>query len=196
MGETRTITGELRELLADVNWGEINDHMRLDDRGAIFDGDWLESWHAAAGHACDAIDAVHANLERENASLKAELDRVLGEQEDRDGWVRLPVDADGVPVCIGDVLEWPDGSDEPFEVVGIGLSGTVYCMYDESCEWTNASTKRHHRPDTWERIIRDAIGEGMARQRSNDGSECCERANPMNNDALVARCKALAGDAS
>ena len=32
---------------------------------------------------CDAIDAVHANLERENASLKAELDRVLGELDSR-----------------------------------------------------------------------------------------------------------------
>lgn len=37
-------------------------------------------------HRCDAIDAVHAQLERENAALKAELDRVLGEQ-DRDGWI-------------------------------------------------------------------------------------------------------------
>lgn len=34
------------------------------------------------GHLCDAIDAVHADLERENERLKVELDRVLGEQED------------------------------------------------------------------------------------------------------------------
>ena len=89
---------------------------------------------------CDAIDAIHANLERENESLRRELDRVMGEQDEG------PKDADGKPVRIGDVLEWPDGSDEPFEVVGIGLNGTVYYMYDESCEWTNASTKRHHAP--------------------------------------------------
>ena len=31
---------------------------------------------------CDAIDAVHANLERENESLRRELDRVLGEQDE------------------------------------------------------------------------------------------------------------------
>lgn len=54
-------------------------------------------------HLCDAIDAIHASLERENASLKAELDRVLGEQ-DRDGWVELPKDADGEHVHVGDVL--------------------------------------------------------------------------------------------
>ena len=31
---------------------------------------------------CDAIDAIHANLERENDRLKCELDRVLGELDD------------------------------------------------------------------------------------------------------------------
>lgn len=49
-------------------------------------------------------------------------------------------------------------------------------------------------PDTWERIIEDAIGEGMARQRNNDSGNLCERANPMNNGDLVARCRALAGE--
>lgn len=32
---------------------------------------------------CDAIDAIYAQLERENAELKAELDRVRGKQEER-----------------------------------------------------------------------------------------------------------------
>ena len=31
---------------------------------------------------CDAIDSVHAHLERQYESVKAELDRVLGEMED------------------------------------------------------------------------------------------------------------------
>jgi hypothetical protein len=53
---------------------------------------------------CDAIDAVHANLERENESLRRELDRVLGEQEDRDGWVELPKDADGEVWHVGDFV--------------------------------------------------------------------------------------------
>ena len=185
-----TITGELRELLADINWTEIIDHMRL-DHGAIVDGDWLDSWHAAAGHACDAIDAVHANLERENASLKAELDRVLGEQDDRDGWVELPKDADGEYIHIGDVMVYADGNTCPLPVVA--LVPPAIFLTDEGPRYADMCC---HAPDTWERIIRDAIGEGMARQRNNDSGECCERANPMNNDALVARCKALAGDAS
>lgn len=183
-----TITGELRELLADINWTEIIDHMRL-NCGSIVDGDWLDSWHAAADHACDAIDAVHANLERENESLRRELDRVLGEQDDRDGWVRLPVDADGVPWHIGDVTE----SGQEVKAMGLNRHGWSFVGIVNEID---PAIHRHHQPDTWERIIRDAIGEGMARQRDNDSSECCERANPMNNDALVARCKALAGDAS
>ena len=82
---------------------------------------------------CDAIDAIHANLERENESLRRELDRVMGEHEDRyqegyregimdgcayydaehtecllsepHGWVELPKDADGEYIRIGDMME-------------------------------------------------------------------------------------------
>lgn len=73
-----------------------------------------------------------------------------------DNTISLPLDADGVPIRIGDVMEWPDGDDEPFEVVGIGENGTLFYMYDGSCEWTNAMYKRHHAP-TVEDLVRDAI---------------------------------------
>lgn len=46
---------------------------------------------------CDAIDAVHANLERENDLLRRKLDRV---QEEREGLIELPKDADGVPIRV------------------------------------------------------------------------------------------------
>ena len=126
---------------------------------------------------CDAIDSIHANLERENASLKAELDRLMGEQ-DRDGWVELPKDADGEYIHIGDVMEWPDNG-ETFEVVGIGDGWTLfYVIEDGVAEWTRAENKRHHQPDTWERIIEDAL----------DGY------HDTDFDALVARCKALSNN--
>jgi len=141
---------------------------------------------------CDAIDSIHANLERENASLKAELDRVMGER-DRDGCVELPKDADGEPIHIGDVMEWPDNG-ETFEVVGIGDGWTLfYVIEDGVAEWTRAENKRHHQPDTWERIIEDA--------RTCTGSTGSYTSVPSMRwtnevDALVARCRALAGDAS
>lgn len=163
---TDTITTELRESMVD------------DARGLLYIGE------TALADLCDAIDAVHANLEAENESLRRELDRVLGEQEDRDGWVRLPVDADGVPVRLDDLMEWPDGSDEPFEVVGIG-NGMLYYIDDDGIQWTRAETKRHFQPDTWERVIEDAL--------SAKWSSRGERSADF--DALVARCRALAGDA-
>jgi len=112
----------------------------------------------------DRIDAEHdAALTRKltNAVLYGTEFVTMPARELTERYTELPKDADGKPVRIGDVLEWPDGSDEPFEVVGIGLNGTVYYMYDDSCEWTNASTKRHHDP-TVEDVLREfAYGLGV-----------------------------------
>ena len=102
---------------------------------------------------CDAIDSIHANLERENASLKAELDRLMGEQ-DR-GWIELPKDADGEYIHIGDVMEWPEDG-ETFEVVGIGDGWTLfYVIEDGVAEWTRAESKRHHHEPTVEDVLRE-----------------------------------------
>ena len=73
-----------------------------------------------------------------------------------DKTITLPLDADGVPIRIGDVMEWPDGDDEPFEVVGIGENGTLFYMYDSSCEWTKAKNKVHHVP-TVEDVLREML---------------------------------------
>ena len=110
---------------------------------------------------CDNIDAIHAGLERDyqtacDVNEHQDLEyAALAKRYDKT--ISLPLDADGVPIRIGDVMEWPDGDDEPFEVVGIGENGTLFYMYDGSCEWTNAMYKRHHVP-TVEDLIRDAIG--------------------------------------
>lgn len=116
---------------------------------------------------CDAIDAIHAGLERD---VEMWRDRAEDMRMERDEYldsvhlwefkcgsmVELPRDADGVPIRIGDVMEWPDGDDEPFEVVGIGENGTLFYMYDDSCEWTNAKNKVHHAP-TVEEVLREML---------------------------------------
>ena len=71
-------------------------------------------------------------------------------------YVALPVDADGVPIHIGDVMEWSDGG--TFEVVGIGNGGTLYYLdtYDDGTvgvEWTAAGDKRHHHAPTVEDVL-------------------------------------------
>ena len=72
--------------------------------------------------------------------------------------VPLPLDADGEPIHVGDVMEWMAGG--TFEVVGIGNGGTLYYLdtYDDGTvgvEWTAAGDKRHHHAPTVEDVLRE-----------------------------------------
>lgn len=72
----------------------------------------------------------------------------------------LPLDADGMPIHVGDVMEWPDG--KTFEVVGIG-DGTLYYLetLDDGTvgiEWTSTECKRHNAP-----TVEDVLEEFVAR---------------------------------
>lgn len=67
MSEYVSITGELRAAMRQTVDGDT-DGARLDCDAIAFE------------KLCGEIDAVHHNLERENESLKVELDRVLGER--------------------------------------------------------------------------------------------------------------------
>ena len=161
MSDYKPITGELREY-ATVSWDPWPDaRVRL-------------------YQMCDRIDAVHAGLERENAELKAELDRL----------VEPPKDADELPICAGDDVEWLNGTKRG-RVTGIGVGereGWVWVLMEGKNVSIAllASDLHHYVPDTWERIIEDAVnvhGNGF---------------NPLwtdERDSLVARCKKLAGDA-
>ena len=75
------IIEKLRELAADINSNEIIDHMQLYP-SCVFDGHWLDSWH-------DEFDRLVDEVEREI---------------ERD-YMRLPVDADGVPIRCGDIVD-------------------------------------------------------------------------------------------
>ena len=211
------ITGELRK--AFMASGGI---VKLD--GGIVE-EYMTIAKSELDDLCDAIDSVHAELERENSRLRkkvkhqgaqltevqdalerrnegelkprwqkelnrlkaerdsmaAALDAAQGEHDfaPESHYMLLPKDADGVPIHVGDVMEWPT-TGETFRVVGIGDVVLFYVEDgEERAEWTGASTKRHHHtPDTWERIIEDAM------TGYTDGEF----------DKLVARCKALAGD--
>lgn len=115
-------------------------------------------WCASAD--CEQCEeAVWSELLRERDRLKAErdralaeLDKALGEREESDGWVRLPVDADGDVVHIGDVMEWCDSGDT-LEVIGIGADDTLFYIDGENAEWTAARNKRHHHAPTVEDVL-------------------------------------------
>lgn len=106
----------------------------------------------------DRIDEEHARILRETGEeIVADV---------RKEWVRLPVDADGMPIRVGDVMEWPT-TGETFEVVGIG-DGVLFYIEDgsEQADWTGASIKRHHKPPTVEDVL-----EELLREYDRDDSE-------------------------
>lgn len=100
----------------------------------------------------------------------------------------LPVDADGVPIHVWDVMEWPDGS--TFDVVGISANTLFYVEhdFDDSAQWTAAHNKRHHQPDSWECIIADAL-----KFAGNGGVPVGARFADYAGE-FVERCRRLAGE--
>ena len=52
-------------------------------------------------------------------------------------YMELPLDADGVPIRMGDVIEWPT-TGKTFEVVSIGDDSTLFYIGDgkELADWT------------------------------------------------------------
>lgn len=112
-------------------------------------------------------------------------DRIEEKLED---YIPLPKDVDGVTICIGDEVEvigYEDGIvaalqlDERRWSVAVRPHG-----WDTPTLYDNESI-RHAKPDSWERIISDAIVNGM---------RCQSDGRPSDFEALVERCKRLAGE--
>ena len=185
MSKYQPITRPLRKKLEEYKPMEVNHAMVAHPIGA--------TGYERLMELCDTIDAIHEGLEEASDRLRAErdsmaaaLDRAEGEHHayaPESHYMMLPKDADGEPIHVGDVMEWPDG--EKFEVVGIG-GNTLFYIKDGLAEWVDARNKRHHSPDTWERIIEDA-----REYMLNIGGSYLWK---NKSDELVDRCKALAGD--
>ena len=129
-----------------------------------------------ANAIADRIDAEHAKAV-ERARMDG-MDATFG-----NGWVRLPVDADGVPIRLGDVME-ADG--DVFNVLSMEL------FYDGSWSIRNdvgngfEYWELHHvKPDSWERIIEDAANFALDTQHT---------ARRISLEPFVERCRRLAGE--
>ena len=173
-----TITGELRGLMQRYdNFADVEMVML---EGADFD------------RLCDAIDAVHANLERENESLRRELDRVLGEQEDRDGWVRLPKDADGEVWHVGDSVVGEVNPKNPKAIERMIWYGpdSGWQLETNTIIYPCPDRPRHHHEPTVEDVLRE-FGRGWHEQMN--GPETFDVADYVERYAAKLR---LAGDAS
>ena len=134
----------------------------------------------------DHISKLKA-LEEENAALKAEIDDWKGNGFEPDAYMKLPVDADGVPIRIGDEM-WlqPNEGGEPLKrtVVGYRASTSMglTCFIGlpdklgntETCVSYLWSHKKHEPPDSWEKLEEDAF------------KTACDYANaPLDEDGLT-----------
>lgn len=114
----------------------------------------------------ERIDAAHRSaLEKLAAQVDesersgfdqgfASADDWLAQNEDamaEHGWVRLPVDADGVPIHVGDVMEVGNGRRD--EVRFLTLSGNGWAFNDKG--WVPSWS--HHRAPIVEDLIRNAV---------------------------------------
>jgi len=174
-----------REQLAKLNERWMNGE-RTEEGAAMSITDELRAWgmsaHAAWKIDRADLDCLHAIADLIEAEHKKAVERARMDGMDAtfgDGWV--PVDADGVPIRVGDMVGW-DG-DEEFEVKGFGGSRAERLFYlNESGRfcWGIAENCHHVQPDSWERIMDDA--EKLAR---GDNAAVME---------LVERCRRLAGE--
>lgn len=105
-------------------------------------------------------------------------------------YIPLPKDANGETIHIGDELD--SAHSEDGTVIGIryyegGVTLIAVRPHGwDTATWNSPVDYTHAQPDSWERIIEDAQADGV--RYHNDG-------RPSDFDALVERCKRLAGDA-
>ena len=123
------------------------------------------------------------------------------------GWIRLPKDADGEVIRIGDMMH-VTYQKAPKEVAGFGvLDGETFIVwYDEGLSkgtkaltlkkggggWDrlNSSVRGHAKPDSWESIISEFA------ERVLDSGHQWGLDAPATTEEFVERCKRLAGESS
>ena len=138
----------------------------------------------------DRIDAEHERVVMSvmNDALYHANDESMAEL----GWVRLPKDADGVPVRVGDVMKGQTvggGFGEPFEIVGYIMSNGELEPMDEHKLPRRRKYLHHHVP-----TVEDVLREFADLVRN----EQVERAQISDETVAeyAAKLRRLAGDAS
>ena len=172
-----SITDELRE------WTRTHTVNCSDNRIALvaiadrIDAEYQKSedeWKAKDGQSwLHGYCECHAELMEGNEVIAADLERA--------GWIQLPKDADGVTIHLQDRMSWDNGM---FNVHELNLTADGWTTWDELHGYTVRADQCHHvKPDSWERIIEDAMERG-----------CMDFGSQQSRDALVERCKRLAGE--
>ena len=120
----------------------------------------------------ERLDRERAELRQENAELKAEIERL--KDEISGDYMRLPLDADGVPIRIGDEMNI-DG--DAMTVLGYRLRNDMMLLVVEDKKMglflaPESSRVRHFKPepaDSWDRLLGDL---DRARNEGHGDGEC------------------------
>lgn len=131
----------------------------------------------------ERLEKEKAELKAENAALKVDLDDCKGNAEgfEPDAYMRLPLDADGVPIRLGDWV-WYVGTDheitndDPQQVVGlvtVFAADGIYVMTrdyaDKAIRPKLLTHKAPEPPDSWDKLLGDL---DRAANGMTDGAEC------------------------
>lgn len=151
-------------------------------------------------YSSEVIDEIREMLQiREEGDYWCDAQNILTAIADsiEEHYIELPVDNRGEPIHIGDSIYCAlDDYAEPHKVWGVELGASpfvdasvgVLLNGEDIPRWVAANNTFHDKPDSWERIIRDAIEHGFS-----DRSECSELADETAVQ-LIARCRKLAGE--
>lgn len=126
----------------------ITDELRKYARGCAggMGGDALR-------HIADHIDAEHERA-MAAAALVAGVP-VADENMAEHGWIRLPLDADGVPIRVGDVLTDGEYTFTVCELAAFG-GGSWSIRNEDGNAWKACDVTHHHKP-TVEDVLRECI---------------------------------------
>lgn len=169
---------------------------RFEDGELVKIGDEVEFEGEAAKVLDVAFSAVRFSLGVGTTATSARVYSDLGELVKRP--TPKVLDADGVPIEVGDTV-WCDDGDEPLRVTLIHTSGyRSVSLEGNGGEYYSLDPERltHKRPDSWERLEEDARKGSMCYARDILGINVRKTTTSEDNEAfardLVRRAKALA----
>ena len=151
----------LLEFVGDMNATEINDHIKARPDGFAvsfrIDNEWLDGWNRAVL----AIEKI--------------------EQEVSERYMELPLDADGVPIRVGDVMEFSAFEiEKPVTRMVDGIGQGVFFAWcgERGYQQHEAKRYRHHHEPTVEDVLREMVAAYMDTplDDSNDGEFFAEYA--------------------
>lgn len=102
----------------------------------------------------DRIDAEHEKaLDEQFKALTTDMEPMTEENMAEHGWVRGPLDADGVMWREGDMSDSVWGE---IELIVRDVDGHWYIKgHDTSAPWVRADSKRHHHKPTVEGVLKE-----------------------------------------